>query len=183
MHDVTIELDLDPRYFAEFHEEWIAALGRGWRIDRVMIPTAVLGGIALATTGAVRGALFLLVPGLMFCAFGLLELVKSKRKRAAWLRRAQSLPRSGQRLRLAVEHGALVQTDLSGDVPRIGPSAELIDTPNGYLLRFEQRNGSGSPGAEGHAYASVYIPHRRVRPAMTRHQFRALLKKTPVDRT
>lgn len=177
MSPATIEFQLDADYFREFHAEWVEAAGRGWRIDRIMVRIFVAGGVTLAATGLLLSMSTLSVPGALFCIFGGFEFVKGKRRKSRWLSHAQSLPWSGKTLRIEVENGALVQKHDFQGAPPLERRSELLDTPNGYLLKFRLTEEVEAPdSAISSTNASVYIPHRQIEPAMTREAFRRLLR-------
>lgn len=175
MSQAVIEFLMDADYYKEFHSEWISAVGRGWRVDRAMVPLFMAGGICLAVVGLQRSVLALTVPGLLCCLFAAVEFAKGKRKKAQWLAHALALPWSGKTMRIKVENRALVQNhEFEGD-PRFERSGDLLDTPNGYLLRYQSAGIPVPITAISDTFASVYIPHRAIQPAMTRAQFRSLL--------
>jgi len=173
--NVAIEFKMDADYFDEFHREWIEAVGRGWRIDRVMKPVFLVVGLVLAVVAAVKSNNALLVPGVMCCGFAVLEHVKGIRKKAKWLAHSLSLPWSGKTMRMGVEDRTLVHKNEFEGAPRFERIGELLDTPNGYLLRYECDGIEVPDSAISGISASVYIPQRAIQPAMTRAEFRALL--------
>jgi hypothetical protein len=175
MSAAAVEFTLDSSYYREFHEEWIRAVGRGWRIDRILVPLFLVVGAGLGVAGMTLDQAALQVPGGLLCLFSLIEHLKSRRKKTQWLAHAMSLPWSGKTMRIEVEDGTLVQKkDFAGD-PRFKRTGELLDTPNGYLLRYESDGIEVPSKAISGTSASVYIPHRLIEPPMTRAEFRGLL--------
>lgn len=176
MSEAAVEFEINSEYYREFHEEWVQAVGRGWRIDRVMIPLFLVVGLVLGGAGLVLDKSALQLPGAIFCCASVFEFIKGRRKREQWLTHAMNLPWSGKTLRIEVENRTLVQKkDFAGD-PRFERTGELLDTPNGYLLRYESPGIEVPNSAISSESASVYIPHRLIEPAMSRAQFRGLLK-------
>ena len=53
--EIRIAFTMDEPYFREFFDEWVAVVGRGWRVDRVMIPTFGLVGVGGCIAAAVFG--------------------------------------------------------------------------------------------------------------------------------
>jgi hypothetical protein len=165
---------MDLPYYREFHAEWIAAVGRGWRVDRVMIPAFLLVGLSLAVVGAAKGSLVAGVPGLLLCAFAGFEGFRHARKRSAWLQYCLSLPWSGKTMTIDVELGTLIQRhEFEGD-PRFSKTGEVVDTPNGYLVKYRSARVD-APDAVSTTEASVYIPHVAIQPPRSRAKFRSLL--------
>ncbi len=177
MTPATIEFQLDADYFREFHEEWVASVGRGWRVDRVMVRIFVAGGLGLALIGLLLSTPTVSIPGALFSFFGALEFVKGRRKRSRWLSYAESLPWNGRRVRFEVENGALVQkVGFDGSAPLLRP-AGLVETPNGYLFTLPLAPDlEVSDGALSSTKSSLYVPHRQIQPTMTREKFRSLLR-------
>jgi hypothetical protein len=165
--NATIELNMNQAYFREFHKEWVRSLGKGWRIDRVMIPVFLISGLALAGLGFSRGQAFIWVPGLMSCFFAMAEALKGWRKRRRWILQAMKQPWSGKNVRIEVKDGALVQkTDVDGEI-RLERRVGLVESPEGYFFRFQPLDDAKK--------SSVYVPHRAIQPTMSRDDFKALL--------
>lgn len=177
MNPATIEFKLDADYYREFHAEWVEAVGRGWRIDRIMIRVFLAGGAGLAVAGLLLSMSTLSVPGALLCIFGAFEFFKGKRRKSRWLSHVQSLPWSGKTLRIEVEDGALIQKHDFRGAPPLARRSELLDTPNGYLLKLHFAQEQEVPdSAISSTKASIYIPHRRIEPPMSRETFRGLLR-------
>jgi hypothetical protein len=169
---LVIEFDMDGAYFREFHAEWVHALGRGWRVDRRMIPLAGAAGAGLAGAGWAFRATPLLAGGAVLLFAAGHELGKRWRRRRSWLRHCRSLPWYEQRMRLLLVDGELVQEhDLAGD-PRYRRTGSIVPTPRGYLVRYEAAEPLDiSEPAVSVAAASVYVPHRAIQPPLTREAF------------
>lgn len=118
MSEAAVEFEMNSEYFREVHEEWVQAVGRGWRIDRVMIPLFLAAGLSLGGAGLALGKPTLQVPGAMFCFASMFEFLKRRRKRAQWLAHSMDLPWSGETLRIEVENRNLVQKKVFAEVNR-----------------------------------------------------------------
>lgn len=62
----TIPLTLDEAYYREFHEEWVQARGRGWRLDRLMVSLCLAVATSLFGLGlAMDSVRFFIYGGLL----------------------------------------------------------------------------------------------------------------------
>ncbi len=174
--EVTIEFVMDEDYFLEFHEEWVAAVGRNWRASRVLAPLFVVAGSAVIVWGLATESSLRAVAGALLAAFAGWDLLSLRRRKARWLAAVRARPSAGGTMLIDVIDGELVQMhDLEGD-PGFHRTGDILDTPRGYLLKYRGEAGVPMDKAISATAASVYIPHRAIQPAMTRAEVRALLR-------
>lgn len=165
-NEASIEFTFNDAYFREFHDEWQATIGRGWRVDRILI--GVFAGLALVVAA---GALLFhqhrfLWLALLLAGIAAFESVKRVRRRHAWLAHCRALPWYGRRMRVVLRDGALVQeNDFAGD-PRFRRTGEIRRTPRGWLVRYVSDGVAQPTRAVSSTQASVYLPHRALHPPM-----------------
>ena len=175
-----VELTMDETYYRELFREWVATVGRGWRIDRVMIPTFALAGAACVVAGVATGGAPLLGSGGALLFFAALEAWKGHRRRTTWMLACRSLPWFGRTLRIVIRDGEIIQeNDFAGD-PRFERTGSVLLTPNGYLVRYAAISPVAVPnGAVSPIAASIYIPHRAVTPPIARIELAKLIGAQP----
>ncbi len=169
---VEVEFVMDDVYHRELHTEWTAAVGSGWRIDRVMICITAVLALALGAGAWTLGRPPLLALAIALGCVALFEAWKRKRRRRIWLDFCRTLPWFGKKMRIVLRGDELVQdNDYPGD-PRFERTEAMLATPNGYLVRYRAVAAVEVPNAAiSDASASVYIPHRAIRPPMSREDF------------
>lgn len=174
--EAVIELVLDDAYCRELHAEWVAAVGRGWRLARLMTRLFAAAGLGVLAWTVATARLEGLLPGVVFVGIAGHAAWSRRRQFRAWSERCRALPWFGEPLRVVVRDGALVQEKTFAGDPRYQRTGELLRTPNGYLVRYLAPEGTPAPAeAVSPDRASVYLPLRAVRPAMTRAAFERLL--------
>jgi hypothetical protein len=176
MSPIYSEFLMDRAYYAEFHREWVVALGRGWRTAERLAAACLLAAILLAGSGWFTNIEGLIVAAAPLLLFSLLVIVSLLSRRAAWLRNCASLPWSGKVLRIEVRDGDLVQVKDFPGAPEFHRTGAVITTPKGYLVRYQGVAVTGSSAVSATS-ASVYIPHATIRPAMSRAEFLASLRQ------
>lgn len=167
----TAELTLDDEYLAELHREWVASLGRSFRIGRIISAGSFAASIAALAVGALGTNALSLPLGAALAMFaGLLghDLLRHRRR---WLAYLRTLPWYGRRLRIELrDDGLFQQQDLDGD-PRFKRTGEVVATPNGYLVRYSATEQIPATGdAVSKERAMVYIAHRWITPPMSREE-------------
>ncbi len=170
--EAVIEFVMNESYFREFHEEWIATRGVGWRRDRMTIRLVAASGIAavIAAVVANRREFLYLAGGLLLIA--LFEGWKRFRRKSVWLNHCKTIPWYGRTMRLVLRGGALLQENAFEGDPRFQRTGAILATPNGYLVRYEAPERIDVPSrAISGVDASVYVPHRAITPAMSKADF------------
>ena len=147
-------------------------MGPGWRFDRLMTRLFGLAGLILVGVAFVFGSSRALCFAGLLLAIALFETWRRSNRRRVWLNHCRALPWYGNSLRIVVRDGDLVQEkDFAGD-PRFKRLSAVLHTPNGYLVRYGAYAPIDVPDpAISNTSASVYIPHRRITPQMTRTEF------------
>lgn len=180
MADAIIEFEMDTAYFREHHAEWIAACAPGWRQVRFLIRLMLAVGSGIAAAGVLQPDEPLLWGGLLIIGAGGALWLHARRAKDDWLAIAQSSRWSGKTVRFEVKDGMVHQRLDPSEAPAPTRVGELIETPNGYLFRMHVDNSPPIGKAASGKTASVYLPHRAIRPPMTREAFMALVTK--IDR-
>lgn len=167
---------MDDAYHREFFNEWVAVVGRGWRIHRIVIPTLALAGVGGCIAALTFGTRSLLSTSCAALLIAAVESWRQARHRAAWYRACAALPWYGRDMRIVVHSGLLVQrNEYEGD-PRFKTTGEILVTPNGYLVRYKMSEPIANSGTKiSPTDASVYIPHRAITPSMPQEAFAALI--------
>ncbi len=171
MPDASIEFRVDDAYLQEYHAEWVAAAGRGWRIDRRLTLGLASIGVTLLGASLLASAPVFPVTGAVACAIATVNVVIRRRARARWLAVARGRLPFGSTVRLIVEDGS-VRRDGPSAGEETRATAQIVDTPRRYLFRLI-RSSTTSPDEKPEA-SSVYVPHGAIRPEMNRAAFRAL---------
>jgi hypothetical protein len=170
MTPIRFEFLMDDTYFCEFHRQWVAVLGKGWRTSKRMAIALISTSVLAATLGWSEELPALTALAVSFAVFGLLVTVTMARRRTTWLKHCRSLPWYGKFIRIEVRDGDLVQVkDYPGD-PTFQRTGAVVVTPNGYLVRYRGLQKNSNPVVSS-TDASVYLPHRTISPSMTRETF------------
>jgi hypothetical protein len=175
MPDYRIHITFNDAYFEEFFEEWVIRVGRGWRIDQVMIAVSAVAAVGLATISVVSEQRGLMAAGGVAAFAAAFEGWKRVRRRRAWLAFCRSLPWFGRELHISVVDGALIQEKPYAGDPRLVRSVPILLTPRGYLVSYLAEHPIDAPSAVSPDRASVYIPHRAVEPPVDRDTFAAII--------
>ncbi len=177
--DAAIDFVVDEANLRATHEQWVASIGRGWRIDRLMTRVFFALGAASALAALALGASFLALAA-FFVGVASFETWRRERRRAAWLRFARGLPAYGRALRFVARDGLLEQVLPAPDEPRLRVTTDLYRTPRGYILRCELPKAVHVPaGVASPLHASLYFPVDAIRPPMSRERFERLFTHDP----
>jgi hypothetical protein len=134
-----------------------------------MIPTFGLVGAACLVASALTDYTPLLGFGLVALGASALEGWKYWNRKKKWMDACRTLPWYGKKLRLRLRDGVLSQDkQVEGD-PRFERAGAILETPNGYLVRYEASEATRPPGgAVSPTLASVYIPRAAANPPLSR---------------
>lgn len=170
MPDATIEFQIDDEYLEEFHGEWVATVGHGWRAGRRLTAGLLLVGVVLLGASLVARGPVVPLTGFACLALAAANVLVRRRAKARWIDIAREKLPVGSALRLIVEDGRVGRDGTSGET---GATADLLDTPRGWMFRLTM---PAAPGSDAEPQAlSLYVPHRAIEPSMGRAAFRALL--------
>lgn len=176
--DAVIEFQMDDTYFREYHSQWVAARGKGWRVQLVIIALSAVGGVALAIVDSLDGSIdfpFLIAVSIAVAAF---ETWQRFRRRKEWLEHCENLPHYGEDVRFEVRDGKVMQVAPELEEPVRERAAEFQRTPRGYLASFELEDpAEDAPASISQTTSSIYLPHRKIRPQMSREEFESLIEE------
>lgn len=173
----AIEITLDDAYLRELHEEWVRSVGRGWRLDRAMSRVFLVAGLVTASLAAWRDRPAFLALAALLAGVTAFETWRRTRRREAWLSSQRRQDWFGRTMTIVVRDGALVQVKTFAGDPRWTRTGGLTPTPNGWLVRYVNERGERGNDAVSSTLASVYLPLRAVRPAMSRASFEERLSR------
>ena len=180
MATIAIEIVMDDGYYHEFHREWVASQGPGWRASKRMAIAFLTIGVGLGALGWVLGGIQMPAMTVTALVVAVLIFASLARRKRRWLECNRALPLFGAALRIEVREGNLVQVkDYAGD-PRFRRTGAIVLSPNGYFVKYR---GLGDPSdyAVSATDASVYLPHRAIDPPMSREAFLSALSAVEVQ--
>lgn len=179
--DAVIELRKDDAYLREYHAEWGAALKR--RLSRIFTRLVGVIGLGLCLFFVSTEEMTYFRPALILFFGGVAAEAIRFWSRAKWLSHVRKLDGFGKQFRLVVRGGRILQTEPELPEPVRWRIATVTRSPRGYFLSFQREPDSEQrPFGVSNSTDSIYLPHRAIRPQMSREEFLGLIDEIELER-